>query len=190
MLPIVVRRAPLHVATYAEDGMATTEASYGALDQLSYEIAYRQEDFKHADGPETFTKGHGRLEVVALSPMLEANSTPYAIGISKVGAELKIGEQTYQNVFFSRNYSLDLDYGALNVKPAVLQVRGDEITSQWSKEPAYTYSVSDFAAWDSEDTVFEAKPVAALDRSKHRGLIMPSLSRATTCRRSVSRQEY
>lgn len=167
-VPVTVKRAPLEVTSSAKDkaGNSVTEAQYGTLSGLTYELTYH--GFKNGDSETDFTNGHGSLKAVKLIPTLGVHDS-YEIDIAKVGAALEIGDKAYQNVFFSRNYELDLKKGAVKVTPAELTVKADDITGQWNRPPEYTYTTTGFTAWDTAENVFRTAPAASLDTRKTGG---------------------
>lgn len=166
---VKVGQANLEVTSYAENKEGETKtAQYGTLGSLKCKLKYQ--GFKNGDNEKTFTKNHGTLGAVVLTPTLGvSNGEQYEIGITRVGVPLKIGDKQYENVFLSRNYELKLVNGKIGVTPASLTVKAQDAKGTWNVEPKYAYQITGFTAWDSEETVFGKKPAADLDTNKTSG---------------------
>ncbi|MGN0342973.1 MAG: hypothetical protein ACI4DO_09285 [Roseburia sp.] len=159
---IKVSRADLTVTSYAYTGAdildnRRTSITYGSIDDFDYGLEY--EGFKNGDTKDTFTNGHGTLEAISpneTSPV--GDNVP--IAIRRIGqGSVTINGNQYQNVFFSRNYNLDLVPGTIEITKAVLYITANDTYSVYGTEPEYTYHFGDdlgnygLMPWDQAEDV-------------------------------------
>ncbi|MBR3234659.1 MAG: Ig-like domain repeat protein [Atopobiaceae bacterium] len=179
---VEVLPAPLTVSSYAYmDGAKDeplTTAHYGKLDSVRYGLAYG--GLVGTDEPETFTHGHGYLQVKELPQ--SAGVGEHAIGIERCTDTAKpvtINGQTYENLFVSRDYEITYAQGTLDIKKARLAVAACQTQGVYGgAEPAYEWELptaqeehdcDGLAPWDSADTVFATDPAVTLDAEKAGG---------------------
>jgi hypothetical protein len=165
---VTVSRMPITVTAYAttlSGSRVLDSVTYGNTASLSYHLEYDEKVGISHD----ITNGHGTLEPVPLDKTSAASDTPYPIAVRQVGADFKIGDTTYHDVFFCRNYLIEYKSIPVKVTPADLTVTADDVRGTWGAEPSYTYHFgndshksNNLMSWDDPAKVFASLPQASL----------------------------
>lgn len=153
---IIVDRAELTVTPYAynkddSQKIHLTEVTYGSVDELTYDVDYN--GLVNGDTPSDFTKGYGTFEVTPLNETTDAGT--YSLTVNKLPGEKS-------DIFLSRNYKITLAESNIEVTPATLYIKANDVTSKYGVEPtdfSCTFGDEDgnynLMPWDIPEDVIE-----------------------------------
>lgn len=138
----------------------TDHATYGNLGSMHYGIHYAYGSTTDATEP----PAGAFLGTLTASLPETADAGAANIVIRKQGAAtFTYNGHTYSNVFFSRNYDITYAAGTLVIDPAQLTVTAADATGIYGEaEPAYDFTVTGMAAWDTLSTAVGAQAKAGL----------------------------
>lgn len=156
------------------NGKTDETATYGKTDGLIYDYDkdYAQVFLEYDDTIDDVlslgkdangNKAPGYNASVSINELPDAAAAgTYWIGVTKQGADATIGDTTYPNLFYSRNYRLFCDQAKVTVEKAQLTLTAKDATGTVGAEPAYDFTCTGLAPWEFESAVLAASTKAAL----------------------------